>query len=68
LKNLAIPAVNKSILGSAGIIEGICDMGVWLKKKDMLGSIQGGGVSVVKHLCYGNGEPEKRTFPCNLVH
>jgi len=29
-------------------------MGVWLKMKDMLGSIQGGSVGVVKHLCYGN--------------
>ncbi len=55
LKNLAIPKANKAALGRAGILEGLCDMGVWLPAKDTVGSVQGGGVGVAKHLCYGNG-------------
>lgn len=54
LKNLAIPKANKAALGKAGVIAGLRDMNAWAKERDLLGSVQGGAIGVVKHLCNGN--------------
>ena len=56
LKNLAIPKANKTILGEAGVIAGLRDMNAWSSERDLLGSVQGGAIGVVKHLCNGNSE------------
>jgi hypothetical protein len=55
LKNLAIPKSSKAVLGDAGVINGLSAMKAWAKERDLLGSVQGGAIGVVKHLCNGNG-------------
>ncbi|WWC91873.1 uncharacterized protein L201_006820 [Kwoniella dendrophila CBS 6074] len=54
VRNLSIPTDNKTILGDAGIIEKLAEMGIWSEERDLLGSVQGGGASIVKNLCRGN--------------
>lgn len=50
LRNLAIPVANKPKLGNAGILPRLVAMEPWDAQRDMLGSIQGGAVGIVKQL------------------
>ncbi len=56
LRNLSIPQTNKEILGEAGLLDHVVQMGVWKQEKDMVGSVQGGAIALVKSLCNSNGE------------
>jgi hypothetical protein len=55
LKNLSIPTTNKAALGQAGVIVKLASMSVWSPERDLVGSVQGGSVGVVKNLCRGDG-------------
>jgi hypothetical protein len=50
LRNVSIPDANKAPLGDAGVIEKLLAMEPWADTRDVLGSIQGGAVGVVKNL------------------
>ncbi len=50
LRNLAIPEPNKRKLGNAGCLPRLLAMGPWAAERDMLGSVQGGAVGIVKQL------------------
>lgn len=50
LRNLAIPGPNKRKLGNAGVLPRLLAMGPWAAERDMLGSVQGGAVGIVKQL------------------
>jgi hypothetical protein len=50
LRNLAIPEPNKRKLGNAGVLPRLLTMGPWAAERDMLGSVQGGAVGIVKQL------------------
>lgn len=50
LRNLAIPVANKRKLGDAGVIPRLVAMEPWSEQRDMLGSIEGGAVGIVKQL------------------
>nr|XP_018261057.1 uncharacterized protein I303_06774 [Kwoniella dejecticola CBS 10117]OBR83215.1 hypothetical protein I303_06774 [Kwoniella dejecticola CBS 10117] len=54
LKNLSVARDNQDVLGDAGVIEKLYEMGVWLEKTDMLGSVQGGAAGIIKNLCRAN--------------
>ncbi|RSH91390.1 hypothetical protein EHS25_009689 [Saitozyma podzolica] len=54
LKNLSIPTTNKAALGQAGVIAKLASMSVWSPERDLVGSVQGGSVGVVKNLCRDN--------------
>lgn len=56
LKNLSIPAANKTVLGELNLPDKFVQMECWTDKRDMVGSVQGGAIGVVKNLCRGNGE------------
>lgn len=56
LRNLAIPPANKTILGDAGVMGRIVDMGVFGETRDMVETVSGGSAVVLKLLCQGNGE------------
>lgn len=62
LRNLSIPAANKTILGVMGVLQKVLDMGVWKSERDMVGTVQGGAVALVKSLCNANGEFLVRRF------
>ena len=53
LRNLSVPLENKAKLGkrAMGIWDGLVQADVWGEGKDMLGSVQGGAVGLVKNLC-----------------
>ena len=53
LRNLSVPVQNKARLGSeeVGLWGALMRAGVWDEGKDMLGSVQGGAVGLVKNLC-----------------
>ncbi|BEJ07091.1 hypothetical protein CcaverHIS641_0403600 [Cutaneotrichosporon cavernicola] len=50
LRNLSIPGPNKRKLGDAGVLSRLLAMGPWAPERDMLGSVQGGAVGIVKQL------------------
>ncbi|WOO81873.1 uncharacterized protein LOC62_04G005388 [Vanrija pseudolonga] len=50
LRNLSIPAKNKKILGDAGVIEGVLNLNPWVEQRDIVGSVQGGAIGVIKNL------------------
>ncbi|CAK9787038.1 hypothetical protein CC85DRAFT_303950 [Cutaneotrichosporon oleaginosum] len=50
LRNLAIPQPNKRKLGDAGVLPRLLAMEPWAAERDMLGSVQGGAVGIVKQL------------------
>ncbi len=52
LKNLAIPAQNKDVIGSLGAIE--CSGRFLDKSKDVVQPLQFGAVGLLKHLCSGS--------------
>ncbi|KAK4689598.1 hypothetical protein P7C73_g498, partial [Tremellales sp. Uapishka_1] len=54
LRNLSIPPENKAILGGHKVVDGLVGMGVWKQERDMVGSVQGGAIGVIKNLCRGN--------------
>ncbi|WWC72170.1 uncharacterized protein I206_106130 [Kwoniella pini CBS 10737] len=56
MKNLSVARDNQDVLGKAGVIEKLYEMGVWSEKTDMLGSVQGGAAGIVKNLCRSNGD------------
>lgn len=56
LKNLAIPDLNKPLLGCAGVAELVVGMGCLGSERDNVGSIQGGAVGILKFLVKGFGE------------
>lgn len=53
LRNLSVPLENKAKLGKreVGIWDGLVQADVWGEGKDVLGSVQGGAVGLVKNLC-----------------
>lgn len=53
LRNLSIPSGNKTALSA--VTPKLVKMGVWDKERDMVGSVQGGAIGVVKNLCRENG-------------
>ena len=55
LRNLSIPAANKELLGE-DVLDGLVGMDPWNTDKDLVGSVQGGAVALVKNLCRDNGE------------
>ncbi|WWC64760.1 uncharacterized protein I303_107371 [Kwoniella dejecticola CBS 10117] len=63
LKNLSVARDNQDVLGDAGVIEKLYEMGVWLEKTDMLGSVQGGAAGIIKNLCRANA----LKFECTRV-
>jgi len=54
LKNLSIPVANKALLGADGVIEGVCSMDPWADTMEMVGSVQGAALGVIKNLCRGD--------------
>ncbi|KAL1412362.1 hypothetical protein Q8F55_000106 [Vanrija albida] len=50
LRNLSIPTKNKRILGDAGVIEGVLKLNPWDEQRDVVGSVQGGAIGVIKNL------------------
>lgn len=55
LKNLSIPTANKTLLGQIDLIQKLLvDMACLAEERDVVGSIQGGAVGIVKNLCRGN--------------
>jgi len=50
LRNLSIPEANKKPLGDADVIEKLVAMDPWAESRDVLGSVQGGAVGVIKNL------------------
>lgn len=50
LRNLAIPPRNWKPLGDAGIIPRLLSMKPWQDTRDIVGSIQGGAIAIVKQL------------------
>ena len=55
LRNLSIPAANKEVLGEKAM-EKVLEMDPWNADKDLVGSVQGGAVALIKNLCRDNGE------------
>ncbi len=55
LKKMSIPSVNKTVLGELDLPDKFVQMECWSDKRDMVGSVQGGAIGVVKNLCRGNG-------------
>ncbi|ORY33383.1 hypothetical protein BCR39DRAFT_519645 [Naematelia encephala] len=51
LRNLSVPIATRITMGSAGVMERLVDMGVWKEDRDILGSVQGGAVVLIKNLC-----------------
>nr|XP_019010485.1 uncharacterized protein I206_04954 [Kwoniella pini CBS 10737]OCF49266.1 hypothetical protein I206_04954 [Kwoniella pini CBS 10737] len=60
MKNLSVARDNQDVLGKAGVIEKLYEMGVWSEKTDMLGSVQGGAAGIVKNLCRSNASNSSR--------
>lgn len=57
LKNLSVPDSNKDLMADEGVMEGVSvGMGTLEDKRDVVGSVQGGAVGVVKNLCKGSRE------------
>jgi hypothetical protein len=50
VRNLSIPEVNKALLGDAGVVEKLVVMEPWKESRDVLGSIQGGAIGIIKNL------------------
>lgn len=57
LKNLSVPDGNKAAMTEAGVMEGVTlGLGALEDRRDVVGSVQGGAVGVVKNLCKGSGD------------
>jgi hypothetical protein len=68
LRNLSIPEANKVLLGETDLLDELVELGVWSTEKDMLGSVQGGAVGIVKNLCRSNREWLDLSRTYSLVH
>ena len=54
---MSIPTGNKTILGDAGVIDKLIGIQPWSEDRDLVGSVQGGAIGVIKNLCRDSGEP-----------
>jgi hypothetical protein len=55
LKNLSIPSANKILLGQLDLTQKLLvDMAGLAEERDVVGSVQGGALGIVKNLCKGN--------------
>lgn len=53
LKNLCLPGYLKTELGLP-VMKAMLDMEVWSSKNAMMGTVQGGSVVIMRHLCREN--------------
>jgi len=60
LSNLSVSVRNRARLGEQDVALKLVQSGVWQPKMDMLGSVQGGAVRVIRLLCANNAENAAR--------
>ncbi|ORX40511.1 armadillo-type protein [Kockovaella imperatae] len=60
LRNLSISPSNKKYIGDHAVIERVVSMRPWVDERDLVGSVQGGAIGLIKNLCRDNGANAKR--------
>ena len=55
-RNMAVAEADRAKLMEVDIMSKVLSMGVWEVSKDLLGSVQGGAIVLVKLLCKEQGE------------